>query len=258
MKFHNRAVTIAVAGAVSLAGLGAVAATSPLGAVAASEPSSAASAAPTIGDRLNAIKEALKSLVTDGTITQEQADKVATTLNESPALNRGGHGHGDRGGFGGHRGGFGGHGGGFGLDAAAEALGVTDQELRTALREGKTLAEVAEAEGVGVDTLVDALVAAATERAERAVTDGRLTQEQADELLAGLPERIETAVQEGFGGRGVGERGERGGPGGLFGPDGPGETAPGQTQDTPSDTPSDAPMNAPSHAPSEDGASVPS
>ena len=131
---------------------------------------------------------------------------------------------------------------------------MTDQELRTALHEGKTLAEIAEAEGVEVDTLVDALVAAATERAKQAVTDGRLTQERADELLAGLPERIETAVQEGFGGRGLGERGGHGGPGGPFGPDGPGETAPGQTPDAPSDAPSDAPTDAPS----EGGASVPS
>ena len=258
MKLPKRAVTVAVAGAVSLAGLGVVAATTPLGAVAASEPSSEASAAPTIGDWLGAIKDALKSLVTDGTITQEQADKVATTLNESPALGRGGPGHGDHGGFGGHGRGFGGHGGGFGLDAAAGALGMTDQELRTALHEGKTLAEIAEAEGVEVDTLVDALVAAATERAKQAVTDGRLTQERADELLAGLPERIGTAVQEGFGGRGFGERGGHGGPGGPFGPDGPGETAPGQTPDAPSDAPSDAPTDAPTDAPSEGGASVPS
>ena len=203
MRVHKRAVTVAVAGAVSLAGLGVLAANSPLGAVAASDArSSADGAAPTIGDRLSAIKEALKGLVTDGTITQEQADRVATTLNDSKALHRGGHGgHGGDGGFGFH--------GGFALDAAAEALGITAEELRTALGEGKTLAEIAEAEGVETDALVDDLVDAATERIERAVTDGRLTQERADELIAALPERIATAVQDGFGGRGFGP----GGPG---------------------------------------------
>ena len=209
MRVHKRAVTVAVAGAVSLAGLGVLAANSPLGAVAASDArSSADGAAPTIGDRLSAIKEALKGLVTDGTITQEQADRVATTLNESEALHRGGPGgHHGHGGHGGH-GGAGFH-GGFAFDAAADALGITAAELRTALREGKTLAEIAEAEGVETDALVDDLVAAATERIERAVTDGRLTRERADELIADLPERIATAVEEGFGGRGFGP----GGPG---------------------------------------------
>ena len=203
MRVHKRAVTVAVAGAVSLAGLGVLTAASPLGASAATDASSSTdSAAPTFGDRLSAIKEALKGLVTDGTITQAQADRVATTLNDADALHRGGPGgHGGHGGAGFH--------GGFALDAAAEALGITAAELRTALGEGKTLAEIAEAEGIQTDALVDDLVAAATERIERAVTDERLTRERADELIADLPERIATAVEDGFGGSGFGP----GGPG---------------------------------------------
>ena len=173
----------------------------PLGAVAATEaPSGPATAETTLGDRLSAIKEALKGLVTDGTITQQQADRVATTLNDSEALHRGGHGgHGGHGGFGLR--------GGMALGTAAEALGITAEELRTALGEGKTLAEIAEAEGVETDALVDDLVAAATERIEQAVTNDRLTRERADELIAALPERVATAVQEGFGGRGFGPGG---------------------------------------------------
>jgi hypothetical protein len=221
MKIARRVVTVAAAGAVGLAGLGVVAATTPLGSVAASAAATGTQGeSPTMGDRLSAIKDALKGLVTDGTITQEQADRVATTLNESTALHRGG-----PGGHGGHgrHGGFGSH-GGFALDAAAEALGITAQELRTALGEGKTLAEIAEAEGVETDALVQDLVAAATERIEQAVADERLTRERADELIAALPERIATAVQEGFGGPGFGP----GGPGHHGERDGFG---PGQSED---------------------------
>jgi hypothetical protein len=150
----------------------------------------------TVGDRLQAIKDALAGLVTDGTLTQAQADQVAATLDESDALR----GHGG-----------GGHGrGGLDLDAAATALGMTVEELRTALAvEGTTLADVAAAEGVDTSTLVDALVAAGTERLTQAVEDGRLTQAEADERLAALPERVAALVEEElrFGRPGRGPRG---------------------------------------------------
>jgi len=53
-----------------------------------------------------------------------------------------------------------------GLEAAAEALGMTPDELKTELRQGKSIAEVAEARNVEVDKVVDAIVAAVTEHAE--------------------------------------------------------------------------------------------
>jgi hypothetical protein len=82
------------------------------------------------------------------------------------------------------------------LDAAASFLGLTEAELRTQLEEGKSLAEVAEAEGKSVDGLVDALTAAATERLEQAVEDGRLTEAQKEEMVAGLRERITALVND--------------------------------------------------------------
>lgn len=96
----------------------------------------------------------------------------------------------------------------FGLGTAADYLGVTDEELRDAMREGKTLAEVAAAEGKPVDGLVDALVAEQTERLDAAVEAGRLTQAQRDEMVAGLEERVRAMVEtEPFRGmRGFGPR----------------------------------------------------
>lgn len=111
---------------------------------------------------------------------------------------------------GGPRGGH--HGGrGFGarLDAVAEALGITEDELHDAIEDGQTIAEVADANGVDVQTVIDALVAEATARIDAKVADGDLTQEQADELKAELTERITDLVDgEGAGFR-MGGRGHR-------------------------------------------------
>jgi lambda repressor-like predicted transcriptional regulator len=89
------------------------------------------------------------------------------------------------------------------FDAAAEALGLTPNELFTELHDnGKTVAEIAEEQGVDIETVKDALSAsraeAQREAIEQAVEDGRMSQEQADWLLEGL--------EKGFhpGGRGMG------------------------------------------------------
>lgn len=72
--------------------------------------------------------------------------------------------------------------------AAAEALGVTPEALTDEIREGRTLAEVAEAHGVSRADLLAALQAAAQDdlraQLDPLVADGGLTQEQADALLA--------------------------------------------------------------------------
>lgn len=81
-----------------------------------------------------------------------------------------------------------------GLGAAAEAIGITAEDLRTALRDGQTIAEVAEANGVAVDTVIAAMVAEAEEHIAERVADGHLTQEEADEKLAQLEEHITDRV----------------------------------------------------------------
>ena len=98
-----------------------------------------------------------------------------------------------------------------GLEAAAETLNLTEDELRSALRDGSSLADIAEEQGVAVEDLVDALVAAAEERLAEAVDNGRITQERADEIAATLPERVAEAVERTWEPRGPGHRGHRGG-----------------------------------------------
>jgi hypothetical protein len=53
--------------------------------------------------------------------------------------------------------------GGPGLDVAADAIGIEIRDLCDALRAGQTIAEVATAHGVDVQTVIDAMVADATE-----------------------------------------------------------------------------------------------
>jgi len=93
---------------------------------------------------------------------------------------------------------FGCHGRGFGLwggswtmfDTAAEALGLTPEEFFAELHAGKSLAEIAEEQGIELEAVHDAInalrVEARREAIEQAVEDGRISQEQADWLLEGL------------------------------------------------------------------------
>lgn len=143
-------------------------------------PASAETSTNPVTSRLAHLKSALSGLVKDGTLTQAQADKVAETLDKTlPQHRPGGPGHGPRGRFM--------H---LELTAAAKALGLTEDALRTQLQSGKSLADVAKAQNVSVDTLVTALVDAAKTHLAAAVKAGRLTQAQADEISATLKERI--------------------------------------------------------------------
>jgi hypothetical protein len=145
----------------------------------------------------DALKEALKNrvdeAVEDGRLTDEQGAALKERIDsgETPLIFAG---------FGRHGFGPGGLGHfGFGhlgrLGAGAEYLGLTEEELRERLRDGDTLAEVAEAEGKSVDGLVAALVAEATAKIDEAVENERLTEERATELKEGLEERTRDLVE---------------------------------------------------------------
>lgn len=125
------------------------------------------------------LAEALAPLVTDGTLTQAQADKVIEALKAAGPIG-GGHGHG--------------RGGGPGAEAAATALGMTAEELRTELKSGSTIAEVATEQGVELSTVTDAMLAAEKEHLAEEVASGKITQAQADERLSGAAERITARV----------------------------------------------------------------
>jgi len=78
---------------------------------------------------------------------------------------------------------------------AAEALGMTEDELRDALRDGSSIASLAEERGVDVQTVIDAMVASATAKIDEKVASGELDSARADELKAALPERVQALVE---------------------------------------------------------------
>ena len=131
-----------------------------------------------------ALAERVDTAVAAGRLTKEQGDALKQRINsENFPLFGGRHERGFR------------HGGFIGkLDAAADYLGLTEAQLRSQLESGKSLAQVAQAQGKSVSGLVDALVAAAKKRLDVAVAAGRLTKAQADEMLAGLRTRIASLV----------------------------------------------------------------
>ena len=137
------------------------------------------------------LREALQELVDGGTITAEQADAVTTHLVENRPERGDGEGHG------GHRGGPGMFGRGVASEALTDLLGIDGEELRTQLRAGATLAEIAAEQGVEGQAVVDELVAEVTERVDNAVENGRIDQAEADEKLAEAEAKITDMVNNG-------------------------------------------------------------
>ena len=187
------------------------------------------------GDQTQAVIDALVAVhtarideaVADGKLSEDQAEEVRAALAEkveamvNGALPAGiqhfgmDRFHGPRGFdfFGGPRGfgffdkpdrldGFG-FGGGFGLDTVADVLGMGIDELMEKLGDGSSLANIAEEQGVEIQTIVDAVLADLDERLDDLVADEKLTQERADEIRDGLAAGIESMINgemPGFGG----------------------------------------------------------
>ena len=79
-------------------------------------------------------------------------------------------------------------------EAVAEATGLTIEEVRAALVDGATIADLLTEHGVDVQGFIDAQVAAIDARLDEAVANERITQERADEMLANATERLTNIV----------------------------------------------------------------
>lgn len=169
-------------------------------------------------EALGAAEDAqLDQAVKDGDLTQAQADAIKKRRQESgrvlgfPGPGR----HGFR-----HFGGPGGRGGPRVLiGAIADALGISERQLHSRLRDGKTLAEIARAQDKSLDAVKSAAKAAVAKRLDKAVDDGDITRKQADARLAHVEDHLDALAS--------GRRGMRpprfhrrgpGGPGAFGGP----------------------------------------
>lgn len=143
----------------------------------------------------------------EGKITEEQAERMKERIEsgETPPF------FGPRF-FGEHRA-FGLHAPGDQLSAAADYLGLSVAGLRERLRDGESLADVAEAENKSVEGLEQAILDSVKKKLDEAVDEGNLTRSQAD----GIFERIEAHVDDIVSGsveawRGRSQRGPPAGP----------------------------------------------
>lgn len=162
-----------------------------------------------IDARVSEIKQKLNEQLTAGEITQEQYDTKLTAAvdhatkqvnGELPVRGEGG-----------------GKGWGGNIDAIAKALGLTADELKAEIEEGKTIAAIATEKGVDVQKVIDAWVSESKEKLNEQLAAGEITQEQYDTKLAAAVEHATKHVngelpirgKGGPGGKGL--RGERGG-----------------------------------------------
>jgi predicted transcriptional regulator len=142
----------------------------------------------------DSVKKQLDEAVDDGDLTREQADKLLSGVTDmldhlgevldGPKLLPGGPVR------------------GFGIarplggpielfDTAADALGIGRDELLDRLRDGKTLDEIAKAEGKSVADVRKAVESALKERLDKAVEEGHLTRERADEMLSHVTDMLD-------------------------------------------------------------------
>ena len=148
------------------------------------------------------LQEVLQPLVDDGTLTQAQLDAVVETLAAAGPM---GGDHGGRGGA------------GKSLAVAATTLGMTEAEVRDAISNGQTLAQLAEAKGSSAQALIDAILAELDAHLDEEVAAGEHTQAEADAKLAEATTRVtemvnNTGTMPPAGGRGGPGGGHHGGP----------------------------------------------
>jgi DNA-binding CsgD family transcriptional regulator len=100
---------------------------------------------------------------------------------------------------------------------AATALGMTEAELKTELQAGKSIADVAKAKNIDLDTVIAKLTAAFKAHLDEEVASGKHTQAEADAKLAEFSTRVTTMVNApglpmrgGKGGHGPGGKGGHG------------------------------------------------
>lgn len=141
----------------------------------------------------DAITTSIDQAVADGKMTADKAaeekteakDHATHMVNEGPrAEGKGG------------RGGPGGPGARFGdpIAVAATALNMSEADLHTALEGGKTIAQVAQDKGVDANAVVTALTDAANKAIDQAVTDGRISADQATQAKAKAAEHASRIV----------------------------------------------------------------
>jgi hypothetical protein len=80
-------------------------------------------------------------------------------------------------------------------DTVAKELGMTADELKTAINDGRTIADLAKEKGVNIDKLLAKLVESRKANLEQLVKDGKIKQEQMDAMLERMGTMMKSAVE---------------------------------------------------------------
>jgi hypothetical protein len=130
----------------------------------------------------------------EGWLTEEQAERMQERFEQGP---------------GGHMGGgllkaprgFMGCGETSLVAVAAEKLEMSVEDLHAELKDGKSIAEVAEEKSVDTQEIIDSYLAQLEEDLTQAVEDGKITQNQADWMLEQATERVPEQLENTWEGR---------------------------------------------------------
>jgi hypothetical protein len=136
----------------------------------------------------------IEAAVAAGRMTKSQADALKQRIEHSGSGPAFGHARGHR---------------GLGVRRVAEQyLGISAATLRSDLRSGKSLAQIASSTpGKSVEGLKAAILAARKTRLDQAVSRGKLTSQREQKRLTNLSSRIEALLQRSGGGGPGGDRG---------------------------------------------------
>ncbi|MGB0389559.1 MAG: hypothetical protein ACPGWR_32465, partial [Ardenticatenaceae bacterium] len=144
---------------------------------------------------ISQMSEKLAEKVANGDLTQEEADErlaqARERVNERLTQPFDGEGFGGRPGRHGKRGHFRGM-----IETVTQQLGMSGEELRAELEAGNSIADVAAAQGVALESIEDAILSQMSEKLAEKVANGDLTQEEADERLAQARERVNERLTE--------------------------------------------------------------
>ena len=80
-----------------------------------------------------------------------------------------------------------------------ESLGLEKETLRAGIESGQTLGEIAEANGIASESVMETIVSLITDRLNEAVAEGKITGEEALEKAVHIQERAEKIVNSPFG-----------------------------------------------------------
>jgi hypothetical protein len=85
------------------------------------------------------------------------------------------------------------------VQVTADAIGISTDELKSELKDGKSIAQVATEHNVDPQTVITAIDNDVNSRVDQAVADNKLTQDRADAIKARAPEVITRIVNHVFG-----------------------------------------------------------